>query len=136
MEEVVFDTINTAAYSPRPNTPAATWTDQIPDEIKRDRLQRINVLVKEHAKERRSRLLDKTVEVLVEERNIKVPTQVTGRTRHNYSTFCLLFFGSVTSTTRLKRFVFFLLAHLLLFFSSLKYQSFISTGILINSKEN
>lgn len=84
MEEVVFDTINTAAYSPRPNTPAATWTDQIPDEIKRDRLQRINVLVKEHAKERRSRLLDKTVEVLVEERNIKIPTQVTGRTRHNY----------------------------------------------------
>merc|ERR1711935_282056 len=49
MEEVKFDTVNTAAYSPRPNTPAATWVDQIPDEIKRDRLQRINVLVKEHA---------------------------------------------------------------------------------------
>jgi tRNA-2-methylthio-N6-dimethylallyladenosine synthase len=84
MEEVVFDNINTAAYSPRPNTPAATWTNQIPEEIKKERLQRINVLVKEHAKERRARMLGRTLEVLVEERNVKVPTQVTGRTVHNY----------------------------------------------------
>eukprot|EP00535_Pseudo-nitzschia_heimii_P002918 CAMPEP_0197186982 /NCGR_PEP_ID=MMETSP1423-20130617/14981_1 /TAXON_ID=476441 /ORGANISM="Pseudo-nitzschia heimii, Strain UNC1101" /LENGTH=681 /DNA_ID=CAMNT_0042638435 /DNA_START=106 /DNA_END=2147 /DNA_ORIENTATION=+ len=84
MEEVKFDTVNTAAYSPRPNTPAATWENQIPEEIKKDRLQRINVLVKEHAKERRARMLGRTVEVLVEERNVKVPTQVMGRTRHNY----------------------------------------------------
>ena len=84
MEEVKFDTVNTAAYSPRPNTPAATWEDQIPEEVKKDRLQRINLLVKEHAKERRARMLGRTVEVLVEERNVKVPTQVMGRTRHNY----------------------------------------------------
>jgi len=84
MEEVIFDSVNTAAYSPRPNTPAATWTNQVPDKIKSDRLRRINVLVKKHAKERRLRMLDRTVEVLVEERNVKVPTQVTGRTVHNY----------------------------------------------------
>jgi tRNA-2-methylthio-N6-dimethylallyladenosine synthase len=84
MEEVKFDTINTAAYSPRPNTPAATWENQVPDEVKQDRLQRINVLVKEHAKERRERMLGRTVEVLVEERNVRIPTQVMGRTRHNY----------------------------------------------------
>lgn len=84
MEEVKFDTINTAAYSPRPNTPAATWENQVPEEIKKDRLHRINVLVKEHAKERRARMMGKTVEVLVEERNVKVPTQVMGRTRQNY----------------------------------------------------
>lgn len=84
MEEVKFDSVNTAAYSPRPNTPAATWEDQIPDEIKQDRLQRINVLVKAHAKERRERMLGRTVEVLVEERNVRLPTQVMGRTRHNY----------------------------------------------------
>ncbi|KAL3911543.1 MAG: hypothetical protein SGILL_007241 [Bacillariaceae sp.] len=84
MEEVKFDTINTAAYSPRPNTPAATWEDQVLDEVKQDRLQRINVLVKEHAKERRARMLGRTVEVLVEERNVRIPTQVMGRTRHNY----------------------------------------------------
>jgi tRNA-2-methylthio-N6-dimethylallyladenosine synthase len=40
--------------------------------------------VRQHAKERRERLLGKTVEVLVEERNVRFPTQVMGRTRHNY----------------------------------------------------
>jgi tRNA-2-methylthio-N6-dimethylallyladenosine synthase len=84
MEEVKFDSVNTAAYSPRPNTPAATWDNQIQDDVKQDRLQRINVLVKQHAKERRARMLGKTVEVLVEERNVRVPTKVMGRTRHNY----------------------------------------------------
>jgi tRNA-2-methylthio-N6-dimethylallyladenosine synthase len=84
MEEVKFDQVNTAAYSPRPNTPAATWEDQIPEEVKKERLQRINVLVKEHARERRARMVGRTVEVLVEERNVRVPTQVMGRTRHGY----------------------------------------------------
>jgi tRNA-2-methylthio-N6-dimethylallyladenosine synthase len=87
MEEVKFDTVNTAAYSPRPNTPAAKWENQVADDVKQERLQRINVLVKEHARERRSRLLGRTVEVLVEERNVKVPTQVMGRTRHGYITY-------------------------------------------------
>ena len=76
--------MNTAAYSPRPNTPAATWENQIAEDVKQDRLQRINVLVKEHAKERRARMVGRTVEVLVEERNVRVPTQVMGRTTHGY----------------------------------------------------
>lgn len=88
MDEVKFDLINTAAYSPRPNTPAATWVNQIPEEIKQERLQRINVLVKKHARERRERMIGRTVEVLVEERNVRVPTQVMGRTRHNYIVYC------------------------------------------------
>lgn len=84
MEEVVFDSVNTAAYSPRPNTPAAVWENQLPDEIKIDRLQRINVLNLEHAATRRSRMLNRVVEVLVEERNVKVPTQLMGRTTQGY----------------------------------------------------
>lgn len=84
MEQVRFDSVNTAAYSPRPNTPAATWENQIPEEVKQDRLRRINVLVKDLARERRSRMIGRTVEVLVEERNVRVPTQVMGRTRHGY----------------------------------------------------
>ena len=84
MEEVKFDQVNTAAYSPRPNTPAATWEDQIPEEIKQDRLQRINLLVKKHARERRARMVGRTVDVLVETRNVRMPTQVMGRTRHGY----------------------------------------------------
>ncbi|KAL7576306.1 hypothetical protein ACA910_018127 [Epithemia clementina (nom. ined.)] len=88
MEEVVFDSVNTAAYSPRPNTPAALMENQIPDEVKQDRLQRILALNKKHAAQRRARLLGETVEILVEERNVKVPNQVMGRTRHGYLVFC------------------------------------------------
>jgi tRNA-2-methylthio-N6-dimethylallyladenosine synthase len=88
MEEVVFDSVNTAAYSPRPNTPAATWTNQIDDDVKQDRLQRINVINLKHAKERRARMIGRTVDVLIEERNVKVPTQVMGRTRHGYIVYC------------------------------------------------
>jgi tRNA-2-methylthio-N6-dimethylallyladenosine synthase len=40
IREVGFDRVNTAAYSPRPNTPAATWDNQVADLIKQDRLNR------------------------------------------------------------------------------------------------
>lgn len=52
LEEVQFDQVNTAAYSPRPNTPAAQWPQQLPDEVKRDRLHRINRVVLDHALKR------------------------------------------------------------------------------------
>ena len=65
MEEVVFDSVNTAAYSPRPNTPAALWTNQLSEEVKQDRLDRINVLNRKHAGERRFRMMNRTVEVHV-----------------------------------------------------------------------
>jgi len=88
MKDVVFDTVHTAAYSPRPNTPAAVWENQIPEDVKQDRLLRINELNLQHATRRRQRMLGREVEVLVEERNIKVPTQVMGRTRHGYIVYC------------------------------------------------
>jgi len=84
MEEVKFDSVNTAAYSPRPNTPAAVWENQVAGDAKQDRLKRINRLNLQHAMERRARMQDRTVEVLVEERNVKIPTQVMGRTTHGY----------------------------------------------------
>ena len=34
MRRVGFDVVNTAAYSPRPNTPAARWTDQLSEEVR------------------------------------------------------------------------------------------------------
>jgi tRNA-2-methylthio-N6-dimethylallyladenosine synthase len=34
VREVGFDRVNTAAYSPRPNTPAAEWENQVADLIK------------------------------------------------------------------------------------------------------
>jgi tRNA-2-methylthio-N6-dimethylallyladenosine synthase len=63
---VGFDRVNTAAYSPRPNTPAAEWGGQVADLVKLDRLNRLNAVVLEVATERSQRFLGRTLEVLVE----------------------------------------------------------------------
>ena len=57
--------------------------------MKQERLARINVLNKLHAGERRQRMMGRVVEILVEERNTKVPTQVMGRTTQGYICYCL-----------------------------------------------
>jgi tRNA-2-methylthio-N6-dimethylallyladenosine synthase len=87
VEDIGFDQLNTAAYSPRPNTPAALWENQISEEEKSDRLQRLNHLVAQKAAERSLRYGDRLEEVLVEDVNPKDPKQVMGRTRGNRLTF-------------------------------------------------
>ncbi|WP_008318142.1 tRNA (N6-isopentenyl adenosine(37)-C2)-methylthiotransferase MiaB [Leptolyngbya sp. PCC 6406] len=85
--DIGFDQLNTAAYSPRPNTPAALWDNQLSEEIKSDRLQRLNHLVNQQAALRSQRYQNRVEEVLVEDRNPKNPAQVMGRTRGNRLTF-------------------------------------------------
>ena len=87
VDDIGFDMLNTAAYSPRPNTPAALWADQLSETEKRDRLQRLNHLVNQKAAERSRRYADRIEEVLVEDVNPKDATQVMGRTRGNRLTF-------------------------------------------------
>ena len=87
VEEIGFDLLNTAAYSPRPGTPAAIWENQLSEEVKSDRLQRLNHLVSIKAAERSQRYLGRIEEVLVEDQNLKDKTQVMGRTRGNRLTF-------------------------------------------------
>ena len=87
VEEIGFDLLNTAAYSPRPGTPAALWENQLSEEVKADRLQRLNHLVNIKASDRSQRYQNRIEEVLVEDQNPKDPTQVMGRTRGNRLTF-------------------------------------------------
>jgi tRNA-2-methylthio-N6-dimethylallyladenosine synthase len=87
VDEIGFDQLNTAAYSPRPGTPAALWESQLSEEVKSDRLQRLNHLVATKAAERSQRYLGRVEEVLVEAQNEKNPAQVMGRTRSNRLTF-------------------------------------------------
>ena len=87
VEAVGFDQLNTAAYSPRPNTPAAVWENQVTEALKTDRLQRLNHLVGQKAAERSRRYQGRVEEVLVEAVNPKNPEQVMGRTRGNRLTF-------------------------------------------------
>ena len=84
MEEVKFDNVNSFAYSPRPNTEASLWeNDQgVDDDVKADRLHRVQQLAAQHGLERSERYLGRTVPVLVEDANPRNPTlQVMGRTR-------------------------------------------------------
>ncbi|MCP6762731.1 MAG: tRNA (N6-isopentenyl adenosine(37)-C2)-methylthiotransferase MiaB [Fischerella sp. CENA71] len=87
VEDIGFDQLNTAAYSPRPGTPAAVWENQLSEEVKSDRLQRLNHLVAIKAAERSQRYMGRLEEVLVEDQNPKDKTQVMGRTRTNRLTF-------------------------------------------------
>ncbi|PSB11165.1 tRNA (N6-isopentenyl adenosine(37)-C2)-methylthiotransferase MiaB [filamentous cyanobacterium CCP1] len=93
VDDIGFDQLNTAAYSPRPGTPAALWDNQLSEEEKSDRLQRLNHLVAVRAAERSQRYLGRVEEVLVEDQNPKDPSQVMGRTRGNRLTF---FTGTIT----------------------------------------
>ncbi|MDA0215710.1 MAG: tRNA (N6-isopentenyl adenosine(37)-C2)-methylthiotransferase MiaB [Cyanobacteria bacterium] len=87
VEEIGFDLVNTAAYSPRPHTPAADWPGQLGEAVKVERLQELNALVELTARRRSERYLGRLEEVLVEGRNPKKPEQVVGRTRTNRPTF-------------------------------------------------
>jgi tRNA-2-methylthio-N6-dimethylallyladenosine synthase len=87
IEEIGFDQVNTAAYSPRPNTPAADWPNQLSEEVKVERLREINALVERVAKARSARYLGRTEQVMVEGANPKDADQVMGRTRTNRLTF-------------------------------------------------
>jgi tRNA-2-methylthio-N6-dimethylallyladenosine synthase len=68
------------AYSPRKGTPAMRWKDDIPEEVKQDRLQRLLDLQNEISNEERQQMLGKSFEVLVERFN-RDGQKLKGRTR-------------------------------------------------------
>lgn len=87
IERTEFDKVNTAAYSPRPGTPASTWPDHLPESVKVERLQELNRLVEAKARARSQRYLGRREQVLVEGPNPRRENQLMGRTRTNRLTF-------------------------------------------------
>jgi tRNA-2-methylthio-N6-dimethylallyladenosine synthase len=87
VEELGFDLVNTAAYSPRPNTPAADWPNQLPEAVKVERLAELNAVVAATAQQRSDRFVGRLEQVLVEGINPRDPLQLMGRTRSNRLTF-------------------------------------------------
>lgn len=83
VEEIGFDSCNTAAYSPRQHTPAANWELQIPEPEKYERLRVLNSVVTEVARCCNRRYIDSVVEVLVEGKSNRSANRLTGRTRTN-----------------------------------------------------
>lgn len=80
-DEFELDYSNTAAYSPRPKTPAAKWVDKFVDENeKKERLAVLNEKVKEMSLKSNKKYVGREMEVLVESfKNGKFE----GRTRNN-----------------------------------------------------
>jgi tRNA-2-methylthio-N6-dimethylallyladenosine synthase len=67
LEELRFDMVHVAAYSPRPGTPAARWADDVPAAEKERRRQAVDDLQERIVGEINARFLGQAVEVLVED---------------------------------------------------------------------
>jgi tRNA-2-methylthio-N6-dimethylallyladenosine synthase len=83
LEEVRFDSAFTFVYSPRHGTEAATLPDQVPDEVKRERIERLVEVVQRIAAERNAERVGRLEEVLVEGTSRTDPGLLRGRTRRN-----------------------------------------------------
>jgi tRNA-2-methylthio-N6-dimethylallyladenosine synthase len=81
--EVEFDSAYTFIYSPREGTPAAKMVDNVPMEVKKERLQRLNALVNEISARKMKEYEGKVVEVLVEGESKNNPDVLAGYTRKN-----------------------------------------------------
>jgi tRNA-2-methylthio-N6-dimethylallyladenosine synthase len=83
VDEVRYDGAFTFIYSPRRETEAADMPNQVPHEVKRERMERLVNAVQRHATERAQRFVGRTMEVLVEGPSRTDPSKLRGRTRHN-----------------------------------------------------
>jgi tRNA-2-methylthio-N6-dimethylallyladenosine synthase len=83
VDEVGYDHAFTFVYSPRRGTDAARMDDQVPDEVKKERIQRLVDLVQEHAARRNAALVGTVQQVLVEGPSRTDPSVLRGRTRTN-----------------------------------------------------
>lgn len=83
MEEVGFESAYTYIYSPREGTPSAKWEDNIPMEVKKQRLQRLNELVNKQSAEAMKQYEGQIVKVLVEGESKKNPDVLSGYTEKN-----------------------------------------------------
>jgi tRNA-2-methylthio-N6-dimethylallyladenosine synthase len=83
VEEVRYDGAFTFVFSPRRGTEAATMPDQVPDEVKRERIELLIDVVQRIARERNEERVGGVEEVLVEGPSRTDPGVLRGRTRRN-----------------------------------------------------
>ena len=82
VEKSCFDTAFTFIYSRRSGTPAAKMENQVPEDVVKDRFDRLLSLVQEKGREASSRFEGTVQEILVEEES-KEKGIFTGRTQYN-----------------------------------------------------
>lgn len=77
-EQIKYDNAYTFIYSKREGTPAAVMNDSIPMNVKKERLQRLNEIVKKYASENSNKYVNKVIDVLVEGPSKSNPNKLTG----------------------------------------------------------
>jgi tRNA-2-methylthio-N6-dimethylallyladenosine synthase len=82
LDDVEYDGVFSFKYSPRPNTPAVSLDDAIPDEEKARRLAVLMERQRDTQKRRNQRHLGEVLEVMIESKN-EARGQWIGRTSHN-----------------------------------------------------
>jgi tRNA-2-methylthio-N6-dimethylallyladenosine synthase len=83
VDEVGYDSAFTFIFSPRRETEAAEFGDQIPHPVKVERMERLVALVQRRATERAQRFVGRGVEVMVEGTSRTDERRLRGRSRHN-----------------------------------------------------
>jgi tRNA-2-methylthio-N6-dimethylallyladenosine synthase len=88
LEEIRFDVVHVAAYSPRPGTLAYKWPDDVPMEVKKRRLHAVEDVQERISRELNLAYLGRTEPVLIEEHLIQHDRHLwKGRTRTNRLVF-------------------------------------------------
>ena len=83
IDAVGFDHSFSFIYSQRPGTPAAALPDDVPVEVKKSRLARLQARINEMAADISRTMVGRTERVLVEKPSRKRPEQLSGRTGNN-----------------------------------------------------
>jgi tRNA-2-methylthio-N6-dimethylallyladenosine synthase len=83
VREAGFDNAYVFKYSQRKDTPAASLPDQVPQEVKEDRNERLLRVVNEVGALNYGRYVGQTTQILVEGPSRKNPARMMGRTRSN-----------------------------------------------------
>ncbi len=83
VEEVGYDGAFTFVYSPRQGTEAASMADQVPEDVKRERIERLIEVVQRVAEARNQQRIGRIEEVLVEGPSRTDASLLRGRTRRN-----------------------------------------------------
>lgn len=83
IEDVGYDHSFSFIYSQRPGTPAASLADDVPAEVKKERLQRLQTRINEMATEISQNMLGSVQRVLVERVSRKDAKELSGKTENN-----------------------------------------------------
>ena len=82
VEDVGFDQSFSFVYSRRPGTPASNLPDDTPEQVKKERLYRLQAKINDNARKISEAMVGSTQRVLVEGLSKKSAAELTGRTEN------------------------------------------------------